>query len=513
MGVRVATAKETEGCERAVIERGTTTASSLMSRAGTEAASVIADRCRMPDSGVTVFAGTGNNGGDGWVVAGALRSRGIACRVIAHGDPRTDEARRARESALALGVEESEDAEDAETGSLAIDALLGTGSAGAPRGKMADGIARISALRRAGANVVSLDLPSGLDATTGWHQQVVTADITVSFGNVKRGQLLARDTCGAVAVVDIGLADDDAVGLPLLVDESWVATRVPPIPASAHKGTRKTVAVVGGGKGMAGAAILAGEGALRAGCGVLRISTAAGNEVAVYAGIPAAIVQAWPEIPSDLESLSIDVDAIAIGPGLGNSPLTRDLVERVLLAWSGPVVVDADALNVFAGDSLSLSQLLRGRPAVITPHPAELARLLGLDTSEVVASRFDIGLDLAADIGAVVLLKGSPTVVFSPSGRRYVSAAGTAALATGGSGDVLTGMTGTLLAQMSGDGSGADPAEVAACAAFVHGRAAEICGHVRGTTLADVLSAMPSAWNLRQRDYAAGVLAWLGSFE
>lgn len=508
MGVRVATAGETEGCERAVIERGTT-AATLMSRAGDAAASVIADRCRMPESGVTVFAGTGNNGGDGWVVAGALRSRGIACRVIPHGESRTEEARQARESALASGVEESA---DAAPGSLTVDALLGTGSSGAPRGKMASGIARVSALRSAGAGVVSLDIPSGLDATTGWHAQVVTADITVSFGNFKRGQLLARDICGAIAVVDIGLSDDDAVGLPLLVDESWVAARVPPIPASAHKGTRKTVAVVGGGRGMAGAAILAGEGALRAGAGLLHVSTAPGNEVAVHAGISAAIVHAWPETPSDLERLTKGVDAIAIGPGLGNSPLTRDLVERVLLAWSGPVVVDADALNVFAGDLLSLAQLLRGRLAVITPHPAELARLLGLDTADVVASRFDIGLEVAADLGAAVLLKGSPTIVCSPLGRRYVSASGTAALATGGSGDVLTGMTGTLLAQMSGNGSGADPAEVATCAAFVHGRAAEICGHVRGTTLADVLAAMPSAWNLRVHDKGPGVLAWLESF-
>ncbi|MGI9044800.1 MAG: NAD(P)H-hydrate dehydratase [Gemmatimonadaceae bacterium] len=506
MGVRVATAEETESCERAVIGRGST-AAALMKRAGDAAAAVIADRCRLPDSGATVFAGTGNNGGDGWVVAGALRSRGIECRVIPHGDLRTDEARQARETALACGVVESETAAEL---SLTVDAILGTGSSGAPRGRVSGAIAHIASLREAGASVVCLDLPSGLDATTGWHEQVVTADITISFGNVKRGHLLARDTCGSIAVVDIGLSDDDAAGLPLLVDEAWVAARVPTIPASAHKGTRKTLAVVGGGKGMAGAAILAGEGALRSGIGLLRIVTHPGNEVAVHAGIPAAIVKHWPETAVDLEVLAAEVDAVAIGPGLGTSPLTRDLVERILLAWSGPVVVDADALNVFAGDSLSLAQLLRGRPSVITPHPAELARLLGLRTAEVVASRFDVGIDLAADLGSAVLLKGSPTVIFLPDGRRYVSAAGTAALATGGSGDVLTGITGTLLAQMSGDGI--NPAEVAACAAFVHGRAAEICGNVRGTTLADVLAAMPSAWSLRPHHHHKGVLAWLESF-
>jgi len=508
MGVRVATAKETEGIERAIMERGTP-AATLMQRAGNAAAEIIAARCAPGERGVTVFSGTGNNGGDGWIVAGALRNRGLACRVISHGDLRTGEARNARESALVAGVEESE---AAAADSLIVDALLGTGSTGEPRGRIADGVRAISALKTAGAGVVSLDLPSGLDASTGWHDQVVNADITVSFGSIKRGHLLARDVCGSIAVVDIGLSDDDATGLPLLIDSAWVAARVPFIPSTAHKGTRKTVAVVGGGKGMAGAAILAGEGALRAGAGLVRIVTAPRNEVAVHAAIPAAIVHQWPETPSGLEQLSIGVDAIAIGPGLGSSALTRDLVERVLLAWTGPVVVDADALNVFEGDLLSLAQLLRGRPAVITPHPAELGRLLRMDTAEVVASRFDIGASVAADLGAAVLLKGTPTVISSPHGHRYVSAAGTAALATGGSGDVLTGMTGTLLAQISGDGSGADPAEVAACAAFVHGRAAEICGPVRGVTLADIVSAMPAAWSLRERPHDPGVLAWLESF-
>jgi len=153
--------------------------------------------------------------------------------------------------------------------------------------------------------------------------------------------------------------------------------------------------------------------------------------------------------------------------------------------------VDADALNVFEDDSASLATLLRGRPAIITPHPAELARLLGRETTYVTENRFEVGAEFARESGAAVLLKGSPTVIFSADGTRFVSAAGTAALATGGSGDVLTGMIGALLAQPGGH----SVAEVAAVAAFVHGRAAELCGPVRGTTLEDILLALPEAWN------------------
>jgi NAD(P)H-hydrate epimerase len=335
----------------------------------------------------------------------------------------------------------------------------------------------------------------------------VKADLTVSFGMMKRGLLVARDVCGDIAVVDIGLEPDDC--LPVLVDARWVRERVPEIPFSAHKGTRKRLAIIGGGPGMAGAAILAGEGALRSGIGLLHIAAAPGNKVAVHAGIPAAIVTHWPEGVDDLAFMVENADAIALGPGMGRNARTRDLVERVLIAWSGPVVLDADAINVFAGDVLSLAQLLHGRPAVITPHPAELGRLLGIDTSAVLEERFDVGLELSRQIGAAVLLKGSPTVVSSPGGERFVSASGTAALATGGSGDVLTGMVGTLLAQMCTGDARRTPAEAAACAAFVHGRAAELCGAVRGVTLDDILHALPAAWNEEPRDMPHGVLAEL----
>jgi NAD(P)H-hydrate repair Nnr-like enzyme with NAD(P)H-hydrate dehydratase domain len=167
------------------------------------------------------------------------------------------------------------------------------------------------------------------------------------------------------------------------------------------------------------------------------------------------------------------------------------------------VVLDADALNVFEGDKAALAKLLSRRPALITPHPAEFARLARMDIKAVLAARFDIGRDLARELEASVLLKGAPTVVFDSSGERYVIARGTAALGTGGSGDLLDGIAGTILAQ-------AQEATIAGCtAAWVHGRAAEFCEYVRGTSLDDVLYALPRAWNEIEPPLQRPVLAEL----
>jgi hydroxyethylthiazole kinase-like uncharacterized protein yjeF len=192
-----------------------------------------------------------------------------------------------------------------------------------------------------------------------------------------------------------------------------------------------------------------------------------------------------------------------VGPGLGKSNESRALVERILGASDVPVLLDADALNVFAGDAGSLARLLLGKKALVTPHVAEFARLFDTTAEKVLANRFDIGTELAQKLGAIVLLKGSPTMIFSPNGDRLVVARGSAALGTGGSGDILAGIAGTLLAQMD------DAIDAAACAAWIHGRAAELCEYVRGTTLEDVLYALPRAWNEREASPGPPVMATL----
>ncbi|MEP6551549.1 MAG: NAD(P)H-hydrate dehydratase [Gemmatimonadales bacterium] len=506
MPVWVVSAKESAERDRAAIERGTPSRV-LMQRAGTAAAGVISRRySEILRDGAVVFTGPGNNGGDGWVVAGVLARSGVAVKVVEVAQPtvvKSPDAVAEREAAFAA-VDPADSAGAAAP--VVVDALLGTGFEGEPRGKVAEAIARINELRAQGSRVAALDVPSGLDATTGEHSACVIADLTLSFGGIKRGALLARDCCGEIVALDIGLdigldlppakaSKKKARGatlaaLPMLVDDEWVESRIPPIRYDAHKGTRKHLAIVGGGKGMPGAVVLASRAALRSGIGLVRALVAPENVAAVLASVPSALNSEWPSSPIQIKAeISSWANAAVIGPGLGKSDETRDLVEKILRDSKIPVLLDADALNVFDGDVKSLAALLSGRGALITPHVAEFARLAGMDAREVIANRFDVGLELAHTLGATVLLKGSPTVIFTPEGERYVVARGTAALGTGGSGDLLAGIAGTLLAQ-TGDATAA-----ACCAAWVHGRAAEFCEYVRGTTLEDVLFALPRAWN------------------
>jgi ADP-dependent NAD(P)H-hydrate dehydratase / NAD(P)H-hydrate epimerase len=481
-----------------------------MQRAGAAAAAEIALRYPFQlASGALVFAGPGNNGGDAWVVARALAATGVRVRVCEPLGAKTDDA--CAERALALPSVDVRAWSSAEARTLAdsgerliIDGLLGTGASGAPRGALAGAIDTIDALRGRGATVVALDVPSGLDASTGTAERAVTADLTVTFATVKRGILVARDRCGAVAVLDIGLDAhaDLADGAPAVVDARWVASVLPPIPASAHKGTRKRVAIVGGAEGMAGATVLAARGAARSGVGMVKLVVAPASLPVVQEAEPTALAARWPGDDAALEREIVEwADAVAIGPGLGRNADARALLERVLRAWRGPVVIDADGLNVFAGAADALGRLLDGRPALLTPHPTEFARLAEVDIEEVLASRFDAGRTLAARCRAAILLKGLPTVVTSFDGEQLVSAAGTPALATAGSGDVLTGIAATLLAQIG------DPLVAGAAAAWAHGRAAELAHGApdaarltaRGVTLDDVLSALPSAWEVDAR--------------
>lgn len=503
MPVRVVSAAESAARDQAAIESGTPSRT-LMQRAGKAAAAEIiarfADRLH---PGVLVFAGPGNNGGDGWVVAGELARAGIPVSVKETGDPKTADALAERADALQIIPPTG----DTFFSRLAVDALLGTGFRGTPRGDMAERIATINRLGASGYAIASLDVPSGLDSTTGEHAECVRADVTLSFGGLKRGALLARDCCGEIVVIDIGL--DDAgwkrdTSLPLLVDQAWVAGRMPSIRYNAHKGQRKHLAIVGGASGMGGAAVLATRAALRSGVGLVRAVVSGNNTNAVLLAAPAALVSSWPEDRGQIDGeIAQWADAIVIGPGMGRSREADKLVRLVLDASRQPVVLDADALNLFENDVSTLRELLAGRQCLITPHPAEFARLAATDVKTVLAERFDIGSALAADLGATVLLKGTPTVIFSPGGERLVCPRGTAALGTGGSGDILAGIAGTILAQTG------DPVTAAGCAAWVHGKAAELCGYVRGTTLEDVLYALPRAWNESELPLEAPVIARL----
>jgi NAD(P)H-hydrate epimerase len=484
-----------------------------MGRAGAAAAGEIALRCgALLSRGVLVVAGPGNNGGDAWVVARALAATNVRVRVAEPVDAKTDDARAERALALnSLGgvvvVDREKNSFDGGE-AVVVDGLLGTGATGAPRNGIAQAIDEIRSMRERGALVIALDLPSGVDATTGRAAgTAVDADITLTFGAVKRGQLIDRDRCGTIVVLDIGLGAHAALddGAPHLADNAWVAEHIPPIPGSAHKGSRKKLVVVGGAEGMAGASILAARAALRSGVGMVKLVVAPESLRAVQEAEPLALAAEWPGDDRAVDSAICDwADAVVVGPGLGRSPASRALVERILARWRGPVLLDADALNVFENEVVALTNLIDGRPAIITPHPGEFARLFSTTLEHVLARHFDVGLDAARALKATVLLKGVPTVITSPDGRRMVSATGTPVLATAGSGDLLSGIAGTLLAQCD------DPFVAGTVGAWAHGRAAErAASFVRGATLDDVLGALRDTWNVGAKPKRYPILAEL----
>jgi ADP-dependent NAD(P)H-hydrate dehydratase / NAD(P)H-hydrate epimerase len=517
----VVTSEQSAARDTAAIRAGIPSRA-LMQRAGAAAATEIALRYRSRlSAGVLVFTGPGNNGGDGWVVARALAVTGVRVRVVEALPAKSPDA--VAERALATSSVEViswHDGFEASTEGIVVDALLGTGSSGAPRGPIASAVAAINAARRRGAIVVAIDLPTGVDASTGDATGGIDATLTVTFGTVKRGHLVARQACGAITVVDIGLGDhaDRGDGAPTIVEQRWVAAHVPRIAADAHKGTRRKLAIIGGASGMAGATILAARAALRSGIGMVRLVVAPESLAAVQSAAPAALGGTWPRSDTDIDREIGWADGLVIGPGLGHAADTRALVERILSRSRGPVVLDADALNVFQGAIEELARSLTGRQALLTPHPAEFARLSGTDVKHVLENRFEIGADLARRLGATVLLKGVPTTITAPDGAARVSAAGTPVLATAGSGDVLSGIAGTLLVQIG------DAAIAGAAAAWIHGHASELAARslqspsrfvsareqletglsspsaspgasaVRGVTLEDVIAALSFSW-------------------
>src|SRR5688572_13288811 len=310
--IRVVTSAEAAARDRAAIDSGIPSRA-LMQRAGAATAGEIALRYpRELKNGVLVFAGPGNNGGDAWVVASALAQSGAQVRVFAPMPSTTDDARAERELATPFVnvVESPSDAVYRGEG-LVVDGLLGTGSSGAPRGAILGALAAMRAATDGGrARSIAIDLPTGVDATTGGTSKPVRADLTVTYGTLKRGHLLARGTCGRVVVVDIGLGrfawgEDDA---PRIVSGAWVASKVPDVPPDAHKGTRKKIAIVGGGAGMSGAAILAARAAWRSGVGMVKLVVSPESLTAVREAEPQSLTAAWPtrseEHTSELQSQS-----------------------------------------------------------------------------------------------------------------------------------------------------------------------------------------------------------------
>ncbi len=463
----------------------------LMDAAGRAAANVIA--ARFPDrlaGGVLVTAGPGNNGGDGWVIARALHQLDVpvfVAPVAAEGSPLNREMA-ARASAEGVRAVEPDGPWPAVT--LAVDALLGTGAKGALRPTI---LALVDRLNELEVPLVAVDGPTGVDLATGTtHGASVVAKLSITFGGLRRGHLLARDECGDVVVVDIGhpAADPDWPNFLTDIEAARVQGR---FASRDHKGTRGRLAVIGGEPGMSGALRLAARSAFAAGAGL------------VHAVAPAATIDVLVTAEPDLQTLKHEFTAplspalielldrshaVVVGPGLGRGDARREFVAAVMRR-SRCVVLDADALNAFVGSVSELRELTAGRMVVLTPHAGEFRRLFSAQADGAECDPWSAAARAAEASGCTVLLKGVPTVVASQVGPLFTVAAGNPGLATGGSGDVLSGLVGTFLAQLQHPGSSA------AVAAQALGRAADLAARrvtARAMRPMDVIGALPDLW-------------------
>jgi NAD(P)H-hydrate epimerase len=419
---------------------------------------------------VTVVAGKGNNGADGIVAGRLLAARGIGVDVLA----------------LADGVTVAQLTRALARAHLAIDAMFGTGFRGALEGDAAT-VAR--ALERAGTPVLAIDIPSGVDGTTGEVRGVaVRAHETVCLAALKPGLLFepGRGHAGRVRVADIGV-DPGPVDLHVLdVDD----LRLPARTAEAHKWSAGAL-IVGGSPGMGGAPLMAGHAAARCGAGMV-VCGVPGVGAADRAGGTELVARALPATPDGAlaadaaDAVLAEVEryrAVAIGPGLGRRDDTQRAVRRIVAECPVPVVVDADGLNALAADPAPLRERRASGhpPAILTPHAGEYARLA---SKSVGGDRVESARDLANRLDAVVLLKGPGTVIAMPDGRAVVNRTDGPALATAGSGDVLTGVITGLLA------AGVAPFDAAATGAYVQGRAVRAAGTGEDLVAPDLVRAL-----------------------
>jgi NAD(P)H-hydrate epimerase len=486
--MKLVTAEEMRTLDRLTIERYGTPGHVLMERAGRGAAQV-ARRCfpRLTAKGrrVVIVAGKGNNGGDGLVIGRWLRRAGVRTEVVLLGRAAelSGDAKRMLD-AYARGraaIREFVDGglgalqKTLESADLVVDAIFGTGLDKPVGGLHGEVIELINA---SGVPVFAVDIPSGLNADTGVPMgTAIQAEATATFGFAKLGQALYPGAryCGQLAVVDIGIAPQAVAAHPphaALLAAADAARLVPVRQTDAHKGDAGHVLVIAGSFGKTGAAQLAARAAARVGSGLVTV-VAPASLYPIYAA--AALEQMTEALPDDdghirfddarLGELLAGKTAVVVGPGLGTGDGAEQTVRWLLANAALPMVVDADAINVLARDPAPV-RAARARP-VLTPHPGEMSRLLGVETAAVQSDRAGVARRFATEQRCTLVLKGARSVIAADSGQLWINPTGNPGMASGGMGDVLSGILGGLLAQ------GLPPAEAACLGVYLHGAVAD----------------------------------------
>ena len=452
-----------------------------------------------------VVCGKGSNGGDGFVAARQLQRAGMSVSCALSGAEDVQGATRhhlelIESEGMALRPFTDHRLEGCD---VIVDALFGTGFRGRAEGEPARVIEAINA---APAPVVSVDVPSGVNGSTGVAEgPSVLASVTVAMGAEKLG---TANSAGAVRAGRVEIAD---IGIPVtrasafMLEASDAASALPSREPDSHKRSGGSVAILAGSNDITGAAVLTARGAARMGAGYVTVGCTSAVKHALATSCPEVLTASVTDGdvlgPHALDSFAevLDrADAVALGPGIGRGLPQQELVARVLAEVELPVVADADALNALAEDSSALKR--RTGPTILTPHPAELARLLDSSVSEVTSDRMGAARAAAGELSAVVVLKGFRTIVAHPSGRAVVNPTGGPELATAGTGDVLTGATAALA------GAGLDDMSAAWAACFVHGLAGSVAASrlsPSGVLAWDVAESLPEATQLLQTPAAA----------
>jgi hydroxyethylthiazole kinase-like uncharacterized protein yjeF len=481
--MKILNAEQMRNIDRRTTERFGVPSIVLMENAAAAVVDAIFERYPESDR-VALLCGTGANGGDGFAVARHLENRGVVPVVVVigdrgaiRGDAQTNLVICER---LGIPIYEIREASEVESvlahaadADLVVDAIFGTGLNRAPSGIQADVIRAIVELR---IPVLAVDLPSGANASSPEpFDPCVLAEVTVTFAAPKLCHVFepAALYCGEVIVADISIPEraieDEAVSLALITPKDvqpLVASRL----AATHKGTYGHVGVIAGSPGRSGAAVMCARGAIRTGAGLVTVMTDPETARLVHVGS----VESMTDSANDLEEFLRTKTAVLAGPGLADDDdaytKTRAMVGSIEL----PLVLDASGLNAFASRASELNP--RGLPRVITPHPGELARLLGSNTRAINADRVTAVREAASVTNCVVVLKGHQTLVGEPDGHVYVNPTGNPGMATGGMGDVLSGIIAALLAR------DADPLDAACAGVYLHGLAGDILAEELGDT-------------------------------
>lgn len=503
------TAAEMQAMDRATIEEFGLPGRVLMESAGREAARIFLDHfSAAARRGVAVAAGRGNNGGDGHVIARCLAQKGYPVTVFLLCSAATVQGDAAANlrllQALGVPVIEVPDEESLarhqprmQTAAVWVDAIFGTGLNAEVRGGLRS---VIDFINRQEVPVFAVDIPSGLNADTGHPCGVcIRADVTATFAFPKIGQIVFPGAAfaGRVEVLDIGIPPHIAQRVgprQFLLSAADLRDGLPPRPADAHKGRTGHLLLVAGSPGKTGAAALAGMSALRVGAGLVTVGVSESLNPVMETLMLEAMTAPLPESETGvlgpsardaLLSLAPGKTCLAIGPGLGPAAKTGELVRELVRSCPLPMVIDADGLNHMAGH---LDLLREAAPAVLTPHPGEMARLLGTTAAVVQQDRIACARELASTGRVHVVLKGARTVIAHPDGSVHVNPTGNPGMAAGGMGDVLTGAIAGLIAQ------GARPDRAARAAVYLHGAAADRLARDRGPRgflAGEVMNALP----------------------